>query len=171
MSRDKALVLHPIMCYNLNISVIGNLCLDASESECESLLVSLNFGQRCLLKGIVSLAKLEIMETDGENVNAYSASFSKTETSIAKTKNLRQTLGHLFNIKSSSDEGPSGTKGLNANNNNKRPLPNEDDDDFEPSAWCTRSKGKYAKSGKKNKRSSCSCGWVRRVLCNHFIRI
>ncbi len=95
MSRDKALVLHPIMCYNLNISVIGNLCLDASESECESLLVSLNFGQRCLLKGIVSLAKLEIMETDGKNVNAYSASFSKTETAIAKHSTFSVERGRL----------------------------------------------------------------------------
>lgn len=74
-------------------------------TDCESLLSQMNCGHRCLLRGLISASK-------DQKRDVYKETLQKTKQAITKGKDLRSTLGHLFNKKMShhedSDEaGPS----------------------------------------------------------------
>ncbi len=90
---------------------------------------SMNCGQKCLLRGLVRAACSSKDDTD----NAYKAATSKASEAVAKSRNLRATLGKLFNRKVESDD-------LNDAGSSS---------DFQPSPQLRKrsSKGKYPMKG------------------------
>ena len=86
---------------------IGNLCVESD--ECEQLLSRLNYGQRCLLQGLISACKAPEKQED-----LYKESMQRVTHAVKlpKDKGLRVTLGELFNKKlgpqlPTDDAGPS----------------------------------------------------------------
>ena len=86
---------------------IGNLCVESD--ECGQLLAQLNYGQRCLLQGLISACKVPEKQED-----LYKESMHQATHAVklpAKDRGLRTTLGELFNKKlrpqPTDDAGPS----------------------------------------------------------------
>ena len=75
--------------------------------DCKSLIEQMNCGQRCSLRGLISASK-------DQKRDVYKESVQKTKTAITNGKNLRSTLGQLFNKdmshqKTTDEAGPSQT--------------------------------------------------------------
>ena len=120
------------------------------EADCQELLEDFNYGQRCLLRGLVKAAKAE---TPGADDDSYSSGIKRSGEAVSKAKSLRRTLGKLFNKPGMADDqpGPSFQRS-DFPSSKKRPFAAaEDDDDFQPSRP-VHSKGKYGPIGKTAKR-------------------
>ena len=77
--------------------------------DCERLLAQMNCGQKCLLRGLISASK-------DQNRDVYKESVQKTNNlkGITKGRDLRSTLGQLFNKQMGRMNHQETDKGLNA---------------------------------------------------------
>lgn len=141
------------------------------EGGCESLLNSLNFGQKCLLRGLIKTARTETMSDNSDNScsastsNLYSPCFKRSGEAANKSKSLRNTLGKLFHKKRVLPDNQPGPSTLCSSSgglheiSKRRALSAEADndlDDFEPSRFtCSKGKGRgfpMSSKGKTTKR-------------------
>ena len=82
---------HAVCHAHVHISLFTvNLHVDSK--DCQQVLEQMNCGQRCLLKGLINAAG-----GASQQVNVYDTASQKAGDIVSKTKNLRTTLGKLFN--------------------------------------------------------------------------
>ena len=95
--------------------IIGNLCIDSD--ECKQLLAQLNYGQRCLLQGLISAINEPEKQKDAYKEGMQQATHAVT---FPKNKGLRATLGELFNKKLGPRDQPTDDPGSIHSQPNKR---------------------------------------------------
>lgn len=97
--RSPVALVHVLLCIGVFDEIsfyahAGNLCLDSN--DCEELLSQLNYGQRCLLQGLISDCKAPAKK---EEVYKEGTQYAKHAVQFSKEKGLRTTLNELFNKK------------------------------------------------------------------------
>ena len=89
------------MCFSVHrifLLCIANFPFE--DPDFKVLMADWNIGQRCLLKGLVYAANSSQQLPVDDSSFSYLPSVSKTNESLGKVQNLRQTLGKLFSSRS-----------------------------------------------------------------------